>query len=127
MLASGVSMTRAKVMYAAVYHFGPRWPEVRLIKNIPPEKSEVEIFNIKSSSPRDSDTKVIRIKSRDPAGNPSESLKVVLTPKAPTLNEAEFDELKSKIEKENISLEEIIDFTPPPQPNKPMSTPPPNP
>lgn len=27
MLASGVSPTKAKVMYAAVYHFGPRWPD----------------------------------------------------------------------------------------------------
>lgn len=26
MLASGVTDVRAKVMYAAVYHFGPRWP-----------------------------------------------------------------------------------------------------
>lgn len=32
MLASEVEMWRAKVMYAAVYHFGPRWPRVVTIK-----------------------------------------------------------------------------------------------
>jgi hypothetical protein len=26
MLTAGVSPTKAKIMYAAVYHFGPRWP-----------------------------------------------------------------------------------------------------
>ena len=26
MLASGVGVIKAKIMYAAVYHFGPRWP-----------------------------------------------------------------------------------------------------
>jgi hypothetical protein len=30
MLAAGVGDTRAKIMYAAVYHFGPRWPEHRV-------------------------------------------------------------------------------------------------
>ncbi|VVO40710.1 DUF1353 domain-containing protein [Pseudomonas fluorescens] len=115
MLASGVSMIRAKVMYAAVYHFGPRWPEVRLIKNISLGQSENEILSIKNNAPHDSDTKVIRIKSRDPSGNLTESLKVVLTPKPPTLNEAEFNELKSKIEKEDISLEAIEAFAPHPQ------------
>lgn len=32
MLASGVSSMKAKVMYAAVYHFGPRWPEQKEIR-----------------------------------------------------------------------------------------------
>jgi hypothetical protein len=30
MRAANVSQAKAKVMYAAVYHFGPRWPTVRL-------------------------------------------------------------------------------------------------
>lgn len=29
MRASGVGEVQAKVMYAAVYHFGPRWPDPR--------------------------------------------------------------------------------------------------
>ena len=29
MLASGVDRMKAKIMYSAVYHFGPRWPAVR--------------------------------------------------------------------------------------------------
>jgi hypothetical protein len=28
MIAGGVERVRAKIMYAAVYHFGPRWPSI---------------------------------------------------------------------------------------------------
>jgi hypothetical protein len=34
MRARGVSDTLAKIMYAAVYHFGPRWPDP--VTNAPP-------------------------------------------------------------------------------------------
>lgn len=40
MLASGVSTTKAKVMYAAVYHFGPRWAEKREVRQITSQMSE---------------------------------------------------------------------------------------
>jgi len=31
MRASGVSIIQAKIMYAAVYHFGPRWPRIEMV------------------------------------------------------------------------------------------------
>lgn len=40
MLASGVSSVKAKVMYAAVYHFGPRWTEQREIRQITSQTTE---------------------------------------------------------------------------------------
>ena len=39
MLASGVSSLKAKIMYAAVYHKGPRWPFGVVISNLPPNQS----------------------------------------------------------------------------------------
>ncbi|MDR2155703.1 MAG: DUF1353 domain-containing protein [Burkholderiaceae bacterium] len=40
MLASGVSIVKAKIMYAAVYHFGPRWPTKRTIHQVTNQISE---------------------------------------------------------------------------------------
>jgi hypothetical protein len=53
MLASGVSPAKAKIMYAAVYHFGPRWSlkkpiivkGVILEKTLPPQKLTQEDFH----------------------------------------------------------------------------------
>lgn len=112
MRASGVSSIQAKIMYAAVYHFGPRWPEVHILRNIEPEQVQRELEKIEKTSPRDSIPKVTQFKDRDASGDLSTSLKVVLTPKARTLNSNEFDELKHVIEQQNISLEEITEFQP---------------
>jgi hypothetical protein len=39
MLASGVSQVKAKIMYAAVYHFGPRWRSpLELVVDAEPER-----------------------------------------------------------------------------------------
>ena len=35
MRASGVDETKAKVMFAAVYHFGPRWPDPVSVTQVP--------------------------------------------------------------------------------------------
>ena len=40
MLASGVDLTTAKTMYAAVYHFGPRWPERIKIRRFTSQTAE---------------------------------------------------------------------------------------
>jgi hypothetical protein len=112
MRASGVSSIQAKIMYAAVYHFGPRWPEVQILRNIEPEQVQRESEKIEKTAPRDSIPKVTQIKDRDASGNLSTSLKVVFNPKPATLNSEEFNELKHVIEQQNISLEEIKEFQP---------------
>lgn len=49
MLASGVDPTKAKIMYAAVYHFGPRWgtiEKITIAKTSPSELSKrIESIN----------------------------------------------------------------------------------
>lgn len=40
MLASGVSTAKAKIMYAAVYHFGPRWPTTKEVRYATSPKNE---------------------------------------------------------------------------------------
>lgn len=40
MRARGVSEIKAKIMYAAVYHFGPRWPNDLKIIGVSPENSK---------------------------------------------------------------------------------------
>lgn len=41
MITSGVEEWRAKVMYAAVYHFGPRWDRVVTVSGIPAVQTPV--------------------------------------------------------------------------------------
>lgn len=112
MLASGVSSIRAKIMYAAVYHFGPRWQEVRVIRGLTATDADRAAETIQKAPPKDADVQVSRVQDRDPAGNVSDSLKIVLTPKISPLNNADFGQLRNRIERENLSLEQIEDFKP---------------
>jgi hypothetical protein len=41
MRASGVERWRAKIMYAAVYYFGPRWPRVVTVHGLPIDQTPV--------------------------------------------------------------------------------------
>jgi len=110
MRASGVSEIRAKIMYAAVYHFGPRWQEVRLLRGLTASDVDRTAEAIQNTPHKDVDVSVSRVRDRDPAGNISDSLKIVLTPKISQLNNTDFDELRHKIEQEDLSLEQIEDF-----------------
>jgi hypothetical protein len=64
MLTSGVDSTKAKIMYAAVYHFGPRWVTPSAVPgggaDVPPENTLTQA---------DFDTLRDQIESRDRAGN----------------------------------------------------------
>ena len=58
MLASGVEAWRAKVMYAAVYHFGPRWRDPQTHKDPPKRtlkdkafKELAEVIRVRETSP----------------------------------------------------------------------------
>jgi len=112
MLASGVSSIRAKIMYAAVYHFGPRWQEVRVIRGLSATDVDRTAEAIQKAPPKDANVQISRIQDRDPSGNISDSLKIVLTPKVSPLNNSDFDQLRNKIERDNLSIEQIEDFTP---------------
>lgn len=49
MLASGVDRLRAKLMYAAVYHFGPRWPRISTVSAKTDIRSPISIEPLQRS------------------------------------------------------------------------------
>jgi len=109
MLASGVDATKAKTMYAAVYHFGPRWAEKRVIRQITSQTTET------------------RQCVKMPIGDPicfvlpptpqvvERVMRIEIPPSPPTLGQDAFDRLKLQIESREtslspMSLEDIQEF-----------------
>lgn len=86
MRSAGVNELQAKIMYAAVYHFGPRWVKP---KNIPG-------IVIPPSDPNDPFSKA-------PG---AEAVLVV----QPVVSQAKFEQMKGEIEMNNLSLSEIEKF-----------------
>lgn len=139
MLASDVDETTAKVMYAAVYHFGPRWdrklPRIQTTadnatslgeqiaeKNrLPGEVSMIATRIVRNpivaspsppSSPYPPST---AFPSSPPQSSPGlADIEISFTaPK--TLGDAEFEQLKAQIQSQNLSLEQIQAYSPPPR------------
>jgi len=83
MRAAGVSEKKAKIMYAAVYHFGPRWIRPKDIPGIilPPPSSDFPVLG-------------------------AEAVLII----QPPVSQAKFEQMKSEIEKNNLSLSEIENF-----------------
>lgn len=103
MMASGVEPWRAKVMYAAVYHFGPRWP--RLVTVSVPENqvgSASEQALQQAQAEPGSDATVVRV--RPQPGSPQtgaprvDKVDVQIAPPPKTLNESDFENLKQRIQ-----------------------------
>jgi hypothetical protein len=98
MLASGVNPIKAKTMYAAVYHFGPRWPEKKEIRQITSQTSETR--------------QCIKMPIGDPVcivlpPTPQvveRVMEIEIPPLPPTLSQDSFDRLKSQIESRETSL-----------------------
>ncbi|HET8549300.1 MAG TPA: DUF1353 domain-containing protein [Bryobacteraceae bacterium] len=95
MLDSNVNPTLAKVMYAAVYHFGPRWPYAVQRTGLSRKQAA---------------------KARSRQSDASLTLKVEPPPRR--LSEPDFDKLKAQIEQRDasgtpMSLEEIRNMTAP--------------
>ena len=114
MLASKVNLATAKIMYTAVYHFGPRWPvkctfstaSVANIKNASrtslriDESSQIEILNTEESK---EDPKMTEVT-------------VLVNPPERQIKETDFEKLKTLIKEREtskqgpMSLEEIQNF-----------------
>ncbi|GAB2181549.1 hypothetical protein DLREEDagrD3_17720 [Denitratisoma sp. agr-D3] len=129
MLASNVDGKKAKIMYAAVYHFGPRWPLEVSTTTLPIAKVDTyakaitPMIDIKF----DESLKVVTkdIPRKGPACPKGVSclkggevdlppthatVSVRLVPSKSTLSEAAFDRLKQSIETQDLSLEQIENF-----------------
>lgn len=129
MLASGVDISKAKIMYAAVYHFGPRW-------SVPIAKTtlaltEIDKYekSIKSRTKKSFDERVVvtakSIPRKGPRCPPGTKCKlggevdllpthadvtVKLTPIDSAVAEKDFQRLRLAIESKNLSLAQIEQF-----------------
>lgn len=124
MLASKVESWRAKVMYAAVYHFGPRWDRVVEVGNLPRDQTPIarqralEISRATSGSIAE----IINIRPRPvpPFSNQQQmaDFTVRISPPKPRLSEAEFEKLRAQIQQREgspgseLSLSEIQAYRP---------------
>ncbi|MEA2238156.1 MAG: hypothetical protein QOC81_2880 [Thermoanaerobaculia bacterium] len=125
MIASGVSIVTAKIMYAAVFHFGPRWPQTvtAVVRN---REVNFDIASDSEDAPRrasrqTSDSGWIRdVQDSDGgASQPDESLvTVTIDPPPPSIAPNDFEQLRRAIEQggpdaaESMTLEEIRSFQP---------------
>jgi hypothetical protein len=140
MLASEVEPWRAKLMYAAVYHFGPRWTRVVTVKDVPQDDLESAPEQALTEADPASRTSFLEARPKPRvAGEPQlNDVDVRVEPPPQKLNEQDFEKLKTRIiEAENrpadtdrsrgwgfgyrsakkakrsgISLEEIREFEP---------------
>lgn len=123
MRAAGVDSTLASIMYAAVYHFGPRWT-VSITDVVPKRRVEDSVKRIKQQHDPKSQFDVAvgpAIMGRREHSGDRQIIDVVITPPDRDLSETQFDELKNMIEKgvpvwvlgpRPVSLEEIRNFRP---------------
>jgi|APLak6261702949_1056265.scaffolds.fasta_scaffold06979_1 hypothetical protein len=115
MLASGVSSKKAKIMYAAVYQFGPRWTtvveKVSLRTDIENTTSLVKSTFVKGTTFH-VDVEEDLYSGPHPDKEPEVKVTVAVAafPPPPNLHEKDFDKLKQAIEANDLSLEQIRDF-----------------
>ena len=109
MLASGVLAIKAKVMFAAVYHFGPRWPVQQEIRQITSQTREQRsCINIGIGDPV---CVIVPITSQ-----PVEAvIKIDVPPPPQTLTRESFEKLQQEIERKEatetpVSLNQIRDY-----------------
>jgi Protein of unknown function (DUF1353) len=117
MRASGVGYVLANTMYAAVYHFGPRWEETVIIQGDAQfgfKGVEETVNEIKAR--RDPKNKFDVSVDRPTMPGEQATIRVEITPPSKDLSESQFEELRSLINKraasDPMSLEEIRNFSP---------------
>jgi hypothetical protein len=125
MLASGVESWRAKVMYAAVYHFGPRWPRVVTVANLPKGQARgVARDEALSQADPGSNATIIRVKphpgGQATPGTPERAdVEVQIQPPPRKLKEQDFEQLKQRI----LEAEAPPAAEPAPAPEAPSAAP----
>lgn len=121
MLTSSVNEIKAKTMYAAVYHFGPRWGLNKMVVVPPGQDAGQKVSELsKSVGTTDSSTASIAIEERAEVATSSSTkrsdIRMTVTPNERTLSEDDFTQLKDFINTREQtggpSLEEIRNFHP---------------
>lgn len=101
MLESGVGKIKAEVMYAAVYHFGPRWEERVVLQNVTEAELNQRAWPMLGSSVVIESEPLPSPPCTNPPCAPYEprfNASLIYEPEPPRLSEAQFDELKALIE-----------------------------
>ncbi|WP_284447057.1 DUF1353 domain-containing protein [Fluviibacter phosphoraccumulans] len=126
MLAGGVDSIKAKVMYAAVYHFGPRWPRTVELHNVPLAQVGGLVASIVQTAD-ESDKRSVDIRPKPRIvwrndgifGTPSSEVQtesadvsVSIIPSSPSLSARDFELLKKGLEERDASLDEIRRYVP---------------
>lgn len=103
MLASGVENWRAKVMYAAVYHFGPRWERVVTV-SVPKDQTPAAEQQALAQAEPGSEAAIvavrpqIRTRSFRQGDEPQlAAVEVKIQPPPRQLSEGDFEKLKASI------------------------------
>ncbi len=114
LLASGVERWRAKVMYGAVYHFGPRWPRVVTVSGMPRTEPQIARDIALQRAAAGSTAEVIGISTSEV--RPTFSVRV--TPPEVRPSEEAFKRMEAEIARRDsstaggLSLDEIRRYQP---------------
>ena len=117
MRASGVVKWKAKAMYFAVYHFGPRWPRFESIV-VEENKVQDKISEIKSSLDKQSQLEAelvfreMSIEEIQKKQIQKVEMKIDISPPPKRLKESDFSKFKDDIRKKDMTLDEIRNYIP---------------
>jgi len=105
MRASQVESWRAKVMYAAVYHFGPRWERIVVVTNVPQGQSLIarQKALVMSGAPEGSVAEIVNVRPHRQSSPPNSNqqqldFEIRVIPPKPRLTVADFQKLRERIE-----------------------------
>lgn len=118
MLAADVDGLKAKVMYAAVYHFGRRWQSRFELINIPLAEADGKTKSIFAGSDAN-DKRVVKVRPRVPYGEggagdnaqpPTADVTITFIPPLTQITQEDFGVLRKKIEAEDMPLDAIRNY-----------------
>lgn len=113
MRASGVGPIKAKVMYAAVYHFGPRWEHKVQLSNVREDEIYRQVYPVFGSTVR-VETQALPVPpcTNSPCAPPDPRVNAMISyePEPKRLTEEQFRELQAGIEAGEIDLGEIESY-----------------
>jgi hypothetical protein len=113
MRASEVDSVQALVMYAAVYHFGPRW-SVKINELIPQSQVKSRLGEIQYRSAPGSrvvmEEEATNAVPEDTQDRPYSHISIEVTPPQESLQQSDFSQLELDIREQTLSLEEIRNY-----------------
>jgi hypothetical protein len=122
MLASGVDPIKAKIMYGAVYHFGPRWPTMTTVApSVPITEAADQAEELKKRLPQDRLVSVVvepiqRVRPCSgclaPMVLPVTHANIVATylPPVRSLTDADFERLRKFVVETDPGVDDIQEF-----------------